>query len=389
MIAKITDHAGEAVARIPSRWYGLPNFEALVRAFVAPIQTLEDALWELLTLRTIDTGSGITLDAIGEIIGEPRTTQTDDEYRPYLRARIATNCSDGTVEALIRVCRVLLNDPAVQVRVRTYPPASIVIRLRGAVPAATADALIGFLRSAKAAGVSLMLVSSTVDRLGTFRFARAGYSTQINAAASVANLGLDYEAHPDVPSTAGYAALRGTTAAGVSKHEVIAYGALNRNTTPDRYDSVDPTVANAYDGWPTYGAAEVRPLFDLPATGFGATTGGPFLIPAGQQVTVGDDVVGDATYTVPAGTYSITVLADMLTTLARALVPGFSYTAVVASNEISTTYAGPGTEFTQDATAATVLGIATVNSVPPGTVGADGPISTDGSPGGVWARARV
>lgn len=389
MIAKITDHEGEAVARIPSRWYGLPNFEALVRAFVAPIQTLEDALWELLTLRTIDTGSGVTLDAIGAIIGEPRTTQTDDdEYRPYLRARIATNRSDGTVEALIRVCRVLLNDPAVQVRVRTYPPASIVIRLRGAVPSATADALIGFLRSAKAAGVSLMLVSSEVDTLGTFRFARSSYATEINAAAATVSLGLDYEAHPDVPSNAGYAATRGTTAAGVSTHEVIAYGALNRNTTPDRYEQLDPTVFATVDGWPTYGAAEVRPLFDLPATGFGATVGGPFLIPTGTTWLVGDDIVGDVVLTVPPGTYSITVLADMLTTLARAAVPGFSYTAVVASNEISTTYAGPGTEFTQEDISG-VLGIATVNSHVPGTVGADGPISTSGSPGGVWAAART
>lgn len=163
-VTEITDHEAEAIARLPSRYRELDNIEALLRTLVAPIQELENSLIQMLTRRGIETGTGVVLDQIGVIVGEPRGAAQvgDDEgYRPFLRGRIASNRSQANVESLIRVARAVVNDADARV-VATQPGiAATVVRVADvAVTAAVADALIYFLRDAKKAGVRLLLESS-------------------------------------------------------------------------------------------------------------------------------------------------------------------------------------------------------------------------------------
>jgi hypothetical protein len=158
-ITYISDHAEQALARLPARYRDQPNIEALVRVLCGPVQTLEDALWTLIAERGIDTATGVTLDTIGDIVGEPRTTQT------------ATNRSNGTVPALLRVTRVLVDDVVARVVVGQPGAAAVTVTIEDiALPDALADVVIAFLRQAKAAGVRLLLYSSSAEPEATFTF---------------------------------------------------------------------------------------------------------------------------------------------------------------------------------------------------------------------------
>jgi hypothetical protein len=46
-------------------------------------------------MRAIDFASGVWLDYLGEIVGEPRKGRLDADYRRYIRIRILVNRSEG------------------------------------------------------------------------------------------------------------------------------------------------------------------------------------------------------------------------------------------------------------------------------------------------------
>lgn len=108
MTTQITDHEGEAEARLPFQFKDKPKFLALLSVLTTPFQSLEDALWSLFVV-TIDDAVGDALDKIGKIVGQPRTSLVDDTYRRYIKARIATNRSKGTIHDLIVIARLILD----------------------------------------------------------------------------------------------------------------------------------------------------------------------------------------------------------------------------------------------------------------------------------------
>lgn len=170
-LTEITDHAGEAVARLPMQHRDQPGIEAMVRALAAQAQEIETAIIDLLLDRTVETAIGVHLDRIGDIVGETRDGETDDEiYRRRVRARIYANRSSGTAEELIRIVHVLqtTNERAENKAVISRQDiAHVVVKIEprvglegGATPAAVADVMIAFLRDAKVAGVRLILEST-------------------------------------------------------------------------------------------------------------------------------------------------------------------------------------------------------------------------------------
>jgi hypothetical protein len=157
--AKIDNHVEAALARLPQQLRDDANTESLIRALVAPAQDAENAGYDLFTLRRIDVAEGATLDMIGAIVGQPRNgVAVDALYRRYIRARIATNRSDGTVEALIRVAGAVLGSITdYTIEVESFPPASVTVRVINSsdkvVSPDVAEILIEFLRDAVAAGI--------------------------------------------------------------------------------------------------------------------------------------------------------------------------------------------------------------------------------------------
>ncbi len=175
MTTQITDHVAEALTRLKEQFKGQANYIALLEALIAPCQDIEDAFWSLLTERFLDTAVGAQQDIIGKIVGQPRNGLSDDDYPAYLRARIATNRSNGLVEDLIRITQLIVDDDNVTVVVDQQYPAAVVVRIEDtAAVDATTDALISFLRQAKAGGVRLIL-EYTTHATEPFVFATAAF----------------------------------------------------------------------------------------------------------------------------------------------------------------------------------------------------------------------
>lgn len=165
----LVDHGAEAVARVWEQFKRSPNVNAAILALTPQFQALEDALTQLFLERGLAVAEGVQLDVIGRIVGEDRAGKSDDDYRRFLRARIATNRSRGVFEDMILVARLVLGDETVRVETEQQDIATVVVRLRdAAVTADIAAVVFAFLMQAKAAGVRLIVESSPEAPEDTF-----------------------------------------------------------------------------------------------------------------------------------------------------------------------------------------------------------------------------
>jgi len=241
-ITKITDHAGQAVARLVQQDRGKPNIEGLVSDMAAQWQGLEEALFQVLVERAIDTAVGVQLDAIGTIVVEPRDGRTDAIYRRHLRAKIRTNRSDGQVEDLIAIARLVLgtqDKEATTIEIEFQLPAAVALRVLGlAVDDDVAEVLIRFERLGVSAGVRILVESSPADDDDTFSF---GLTTLANGAISSGAGTIT------VDSTAGFPATGQLVIdAGLAVEETVTYTASTSTsfvlsgTTADNHDDNAP-----------------------------------------------------------------------------------------------------------------------------------------------------
>jgi hypothetical protein len=134
------------------------NIEKLLAVIISPAQDIEDALQQLKTERWVDTAVGDQLDIIGRIVGQPREGRVDDDYRRFIRARIATNNSDGTFEDLITVAFLVIYDENAQFIVTNEGTATVRLHVYGVVTDPDlAEVLYSFARSAASAGVRIVV----------------------------------------------------------------------------------------------------------------------------------------------------------------------------------------------------------------------------------------
>jgi hypothetical protein len=161
---RIASHGDEAVSWLLEQFKGKPKIEALVRALVAPVQRLEDVMWQVLT-RVVDMehAEGVHLDLFGRILQLPRAGLADDEYRSRLRVWQLVLRSNGRAEELIHIAdrfddvsavagdKVIFDEGSLWVgdamvitmdHLMTYSPTTLLL----------------FLRKAKAAGKGLQLI---------------------------------------------------------------------------------------------------------------------------------------------------------------------------------------------------------------------------------------
>lgn len=96
-------HVAEALGNYIQKFKGKPRLMALTTAYIEQIQDLEDAFYQLITDRTIETAVGAQLDGIGSIVGEAREGREDEDYRLAIRVRILLNLTNGTIEQVIEI----------------------------------------------------------------------------------------------------------------------------------------------------------------------------------------------------------------------------------------------------------------------------------------------
>lgn len=107
MATKIETHVSDAVDRLITQYKGKPRFIALISAFVAQHQIIEDKTFEFYQRLDILTAAGAQLDGIGEIVGQTRGGLDDENYRILIFAKIGQNVSNGDPERLITIFKLL------------------------------------------------------------------------------------------------------------------------------------------------------------------------------------------------------------------------------------------------------------------------------------------
>lgn len=160
----ITDHLGEGLSRLIDRYKNKPRFAAWCASHLRQVQKLEDAAQALKASIDVDTADETRLKLLGKIVGQPQRG-TLEQFRLYVKTRIAANRSRGTAPDLIHVAVLLLG--AIR-----YEEGGAHVNITALEPIGTKDpdTTVEFLRDAKAGGVGLNLVFSP-DLPNAFWFA--------------------------------------------------------------------------------------------------------------------------------------------------------------------------------------------------------------------------
>ncbi len=87
------------------------RFAALVETVISQVNDLFALLDSLSDTWSLDEAVGLQLDGIGALAGVPRPGQiSDEDYRVYLRARLAARQWDGTNETLKEILQFAFPD---------------------------------------------------------------------------------------------------------------------------------------------------------------------------------------------------------------------------------------------------------------------------------------
>lgn len=144
------EHVTRGVERLIER-YRRPRTSALLESWLAEVQGVEDALWQLLVDRSLESAEGAQLDVLGRIVGEPRRGRDDATYRVWIEARNLVSRSSGTTTQMLALVRKLL--PTIELRFEEYYPAAFVFRFGPGLELDAGYQVAYMLRLAKPAGV--------------------------------------------------------------------------------------------------------------------------------------------------------------------------------------------------------------------------------------------
>lgn len=173
-LAKEEEHVLQARARVIAQYVEKPRLDALICIFIDQVQLIEDALWQLQTMRTIEAAEGVQLDGIGDIVGQERQGLSDDDYRPLLRARVQANRSEGTGPDIIAVASAAMNDPgAGEIRFESLPPASFELRITNQL-AFDESILNRLIQDSRAGGVRGIVIVTLTAAANRFVFTDRG-----------------------------------------------------------------------------------------------------------------------------------------------------------------------------------------------------------------------
>jgi hypothetical protein len=167
MAEQITTHAADAKARLLFQYQGKTNIEALLDSLGGQqIQDLEDILFDINSRLDIDNSEGVQLDNIGTIVGQPRNGQDDMTYKLFLKAKAGVNVSEGDVERVLSVWKIITGGTIVQV-IDQYPAA---IELFSDVPVPGELEVEAFALMQEVVGAGISITSSIISPDNAFGF---------------------------------------------------------------------------------------------------------------------------------------------------------------------------------------------------------------------------
>ena len=169
-VGRNDNHADEALSHLIQFFKNKERITALMDSWSTQAQQLEQVFWDLLTKRFLSVAIGVHLDNLGSIVGEPRKGRLDPAYRAAIRVRILVNRSNGRIEELLSIAKLMLGGgDDVDVQLTEAHPCAMTIRIRSELNGADMFDLAAFLRRAKAGGVRLVTIVE-LEVGGTFRW---------------------------------------------------------------------------------------------------------------------------------------------------------------------------------------------------------------------------
>jgi hypothetical protein len=153
-VERKSTHVEEALANLTAQFSDSTKLRALVQLYVEEVQELEDTFVDLLEQFDVDAAIGASLDVVGAIVGEQRSTRDDTDYRLAIKARILVLKSDGTREDVLGVITALIG-LAFTLELMEFSPASFIVHVVEPIdPALINPVQVGnSARAATAAGV--------------------------------------------------------------------------------------------------------------------------------------------------------------------------------------------------------------------------------------------
>lgn len=178
--AKIVSFVKRGLELVVTQLRGKTKFEALLSSYLAEIDEIETALWEIQENRWLDTAEGEQLDGLGRILGARRNGD-DEQYRLRLRARILILLSSGTIPQILRVFRLLVDADATITYTARYPAAYQVRVSNQALEDYALTELSLALTETCPAGVNAQLLYQVSEDADTFTFS-SGSSLEASTA---------------------------------------------------------------------------------------------------------------------------------------------------------------------------------------------------------------
>ena len=167
MIDQINTHVEDAKSRLLFQYQGKTGIEALISSLTSEhIQDLEDVLFDVGTKLNIDNSVGVQLNNIGIIVGQPRNGQDDATYKLFLKAKAGRNVSEGDIERVLSIWKIITGGTVVQV-IENFPAE---IELFSDVPVPDALASDAFDLMQDVVGAGVRVVSSVIGSDTPFGF---------------------------------------------------------------------------------------------------------------------------------------------------------------------------------------------------------------------------
>lgn len=156
------DH-GTATSLLIDQFRTKERIVLLLRCFLAGVTDLDDAIWQCLTERWLDTSIGVQLDRLGWIVDLPRLGWEDETYRLLLKVQILTLKARGNWPDTFAIVARAGFDVSLCRKWEPRVAAKILYLGEPFADDVTAELLFGFLARATPAGVRFTLEAPTVD----------------------------------------------------------------------------------------------------------------------------------------------------------------------------------------------------------------------------------
>ncbi len=123
-----------------------PRLIGLIHCLVAPLEECDQKLQALHHGRYIEEAVGERLDVLGQLVGQPRLSMNDDDYRAWIQVAIRLNLSSGTPEDVLGILKILYRKKP-DVIIEEHPPNDVTFTFLS-LPKAPLKTMFSIIRSA-------------------------------------------------------------------------------------------------------------------------------------------------------------------------------------------------------------------------------------------------